>query len=153
MAFWFRYVSPHIDSLDLRETGPATDKIRASFETDVVPRVDEELCRQSVRRLYYSGRTPFLPQKVGRWWNRTDEIDVVGLAEDRVLSGECKYQERPVGEDVLRDLERKTEKMLLTERLSAGQVFHVLFPGKGFSKGLREEVKTRKDLFLVGLLP
>ena len=153
MAFWFRYVSPHIDSLDLRETGPATDKIRASFETDVVPRVDEELCRQSVRRLYYSGRIPFLPQKVGRWWNRTGEIDVVGLAEDRVLSGECKYQERPVGEDVLRDLERKTEKMLLTERLSAGQVFHVLFPGKGFSKGLREEAKIRKDLFQVGLLP
>jgi len=153
LAFWFRYVSPHIDSLELRETGPAMDKIRASFETDVVPRVYEELCRQSVRRLYSSGRIPFLPQKVGRWWNRTDEIDVVGLAEEGVLSGECKYQERPIGEDVLRDLERKTEKMLAAERLSAGQVFHVLFSRKGFSKSLRKEAETRKDLCLVDLLP
>ena len=153
LAFWFRYVSPHIDSLELRETGPAMEKIRASFETDTVPRHYEELCRQSVLRLYASGRIPFLPQKVGRWWDRTDEIDVLGLAEGRVLSGECKYQDRPVGEVVLRDLERKTKKMLAAEGLSAEQLFYVLFSKKGFSKGLREEAESRKDLCLVDLLP
>ena len=153
LAFWFRYVSPHIDSLELRETGPAMEKIRASFETDAVPRVYEELCRQSVRRLYSSARIPFLPQKVGRWWNRTDEIDVVGLAEEGVLSGECKYQERPVGEDVLHDLERKTEKMLAAEGLSGRPAHYVLFSRKGFSRGLNKMAKARKDLCLVDLLP
>lgn len=153
LAFWFRYVSPHIDSLELRETGPAMGKIRASFETDMVPRVYEELCRQSVRRLFSGGRIPFLPQKVGRWWDRTDEIDVVGLAEEGVLSGECKYQERPVGEDVLHHLERKTEKMLAAEGLSVEKVFYVLFSRKGFSKGLNKKAGTREDLCLVDLLP
>ncbi|KUK62538.1 MAG: ATPase [Synergistales bacterium 57_84] len=153
LAFWFRYVSPHIDSLEIRETGPAMEKIRASFETDLVPRVYEDLCRQSVPRLYSSGKIPFLPVKVGSWWNRADEIDVVGLGEDGILSGECKYQNRPVGEDVLRDLERKTEKMLAAEGLRTGKVFYVLFSRKGFTKGLTRKVETRKDLCLVDLLP
>ncbi|HQO83388.1 MAG TPA: ATP-binding protein [Synergistales bacterium] len=153
LAFWFRYVSPHIDSLEIRETGPAMEKIRASFETDLVPRVYEDLCRQSVPRLYSSGEIPFLPVKVGSWWNRADEIDVVGLGEDGILSGECKYQNRPVGEDVLRDLERKTEKMLAAEGLRTGKVFYVLFSRKGFTKGLTRKVETRKDLCLVDLLP
>ena len=47
--------------------------------------------------------------KVGRYWDRTMEIDVAAVDEKGgvVLAGECKWTIKPVDLDVARELERK----------------------------------------------
>ena len=62
--------------------------------------------------------------KIGRYWdNKTVEIDIVGLNEDRniALFGECKYSNK----------------------------YYVLFSISGFSDDLISLSKYRNDLFLI----
>ncbi|WP_368495658.1 DUF234 domain-containing protein [Phascolarctobacterium succinatutens] len=41
---------------------------------------------------------PFYFTKIGRWWNKTDEIDIMAVdyRQSQILLGECKYKHRPV---------------------------------------------------------
>lgn len=47
--------------------------------------------------------------KVGRWWDKNEEIDIVALNEDekKALFGEVKWSNRLVGMDVYENLKRK----------------------------------------------
>lgn len=46
--------------------------------------------------------------RVGRWWSKEGEIDIVGLSEDEsaVVFGEAKWSVNPVGTDILDNLSR-----------------------------------------------
>lgn len=43
--------------------------------------------------LVAEGRLEVQYNKIERWWNNSDEIDIVGLNEDEnaIIFGECKY--------------------------------------------------------------
>lgn len=52
----------------------------------------------------------FFPvEKIGRWWDREEEIDIVALNEERkeILFGEVKWTKRPVGVNIYEELRRK----------------------------------------------
>lgn len=45
----------------------------------------------------------FFPfQKIGRWWDKNEEIDIVGINSslDSILFGEVKWSTKPVGIDI-----------------------------------------------------
>jgi AAA+ ATPase superfamily predicted ATPase len=69
--------------------------------------VFEELCRAWVRAHGPEAPWGFLPTRVGAWWDRTAEIDLMAVGEDAVLFGECKWTTRPVGTNILDDLKRQ----------------------------------------------
>jgi AAA+ ATPase superfamily predicted ATPase len=121
----------------------------------------EEVCREIVA----SGRLPFdgrgapagrgrrdepVPaaaserQRTGRWWTRTDEIDVVAFGARRILAGEVKWSRRPVGADVLRSLEEKVARAGWTDRATLA-----LFSRAGFTPAVRAAAAARRDLLLV----
>lgn len=91
LRFWYRFVEPHWSTL--RRFTP-----ERAFEQLVAPQWDaycgdsfERLCREALPLLYaaegVSGRF-----EVGEFWDRTVQIDVVGLRSDgRVDLGECKW--------------------------------------------------------------
>lgn len=70
--------------------------------------------------------------KVGRFWDRHAELDVVAVDEggEVVLAGECKWSNRPVGLEVAKGLEQKVRD-LWPHR--AGQVRLALFSARGFT--------------------
>jgi len=83
--------------------------------------------------------------KAGRWWNKDEEIDVVGVNEKFILVGECKYSNKKVGIDIFKELERKSKKIESTLPIK----YYLLFSKSGFTKELMAIEKSREDVVLI----
>jgi hypothetical protein len=142
--FWFRFVYPHRSALE-------EGRIAQVLEQHIAPRLDgftaevfEEICRKHIWRL----KLPFIPERVGAWWSPRGEIDVVAISDEAraVLVGECKWSIKPVGIDVLDELQRKAQ--ILQREWSWDQVHYALFSRSGFTKALQEAAE-RQEVALI----
>ena len=136
--FWFSYVLPYRSQLELGNSNYAMVKIKENF-SGFVAKVYEDLAVEYVLKNY-----PLL--KAGRWWSKDEEIDVVGVGEEFLLVGECKYSNKKVGVDILESLERKSKKIELKLPIR----YYLLFSKSGFTRDLLEIEKSRDDVVLVG---
>ncbi len=149
LRFWFRYVHPNRSQL---ERGGA----QMILENQVIPEIDhftsltfEEVCRQSFWRAGISGKLPFVPTQVGNWWNANEEVDVVVLGETDAVLAECKWTSRPIGVDILAELERKSIRV--RPELENRQIRLALCARSGFTPQLMEAVAARTDVMLFDL--
>ena len=142
--FWFRFVYPHCSAL---EEGRATQV----YQQQVAPRLDEfasaifeEICRRHVWQL----SLPFMPERVGSWWSPKGEIDVVAINDEArtALIGECKWSTKPVGTNILEELQAKTP--LLQQEGAWDHMYYVLFARAGFTPALREVAKQQGVLLV-----
>ena len=145
LRFWFRYVSPYQSFLQLEK---AADLWRRQIEPtldDFVARTAwEEVCIQHLWRRLAANRLPAKYAQIGRWWNGSDEIDIVGLWQGQVtVVGECKWTSTPVDEGVLDALQQKANKLPVGKR-----PLWVLASRSGFNPSLREKAK-HGDLLLL----
>lgn len=149
LQFWFRFVLPNLSYLETGRTVAVEKRIREHFIDGHVAYVYEDVCRERLWGLADSGELGFVPERVGRWWSGSDEIDVVGLSasEGRAVWGECKFWKDPVGANVLRALEEKAARVPW-ERDRRTDAF-ALFSASGFTDELREIAEMRGDVVLV----
>lgn len=107
--FWFTFVSPNLEAL---ERGAA----RLVAEQYVAPRLAAYVGRhfeRAVADLFdlfnEHAMLPFVYARIGTWWHRGDEVDIVCLRDDghRILLCEVKWQDDV---DAGRVLERLREK-------------------------------------------
>jgi hypothetical protein len=136
LRFWFRYVHPHQGTLDLGLVDTVLDRyVRPTFE-QYVGYAFEEAAREYVARLARAGRLALLPERIGGWWDRNEEIDVVAIsdADGAVLVGECKWSANPVGTNILADLKRKAALLNAAGRWP--DVSYALFAKAGFTPDL-----------------
>jgi len=87
-----------------------------------------------------------------RWWD-TDgrEIDIVAPTNDRtLLVGEAKFQQQPMGYDVLAQLEQEAPEVEWSPTDGDGDVNYeyALFSRSGFASSLEEAAEERDDLGL-----
>lgn len=149
LQFWFRFVLPNLSYLETGRTAVVEKRIREHFIDGHVAYVYEDVCRERLWGLADSGELGFVPERVGRWWSGSDEIDVVGLSasEGRAVWGECKFWKDPVGANVLRALEEKAARVPW-ERDRRTDAF-ALFSASGFTDELWEIAAARGDVVLV----
>jgi AAA+ ATPase superfamily predicted ATPase len=91
LRFWFRFVFPHRSYI--QRAGP-----ERAFQELVAPELDsycgtgfERLCREALPRLYEREKV-IGPYEIGEYWDKTTQIDVVGLRNDGVTDlGEAKW--------------------------------------------------------------
>ena len=153
LRFWFRYVHPNQGGLDL---GLADAILQQRIQPDLdhfAATAFEEAAISFTGRLSQAGELGFLPERIGGWWNREAEIDVlaVNLTEKIALIGECKWTVHPVGMSVLVDLEQKAQALMKDHRIE--NVQFAIFARSGFTSELEE--RSRKDgirLFTVDML-
>jgi uncharacterized protein len=81
----------------------------------------------------------FVPRKIGRWWDNSNEIDLVAIGEDRVAFIECKWRNQPVDYSIYNALIQKAEKVNIPPNLEKEYVF---FAKSGF-KGNVENAEGR----------
>lgn len=143
LRFWFRYVHPNHSQLEL---GGAS----IILENQVMPEIDhftslafEDVCGQFLWQRGLSRKLPFLPGQIGNWWNANAEIDVVVLGESDSILVECKWSNRPVGSDILAELERKVE--WIRPELGNRRLGFALCSRSGFTPQLVENLQQRKD--------
>lgn len=86
--FWYRFVAPRLSQAEAAPEALTDRHILPQLPAHVGT-VFEDVCRQLTPALFDGyGR-------VGGWWYQDAEVDVVGLdeADDRLLVGECKWQD------------------------------------------------------------
>ena len=139
--FWFNFVFPNKSFIEEGE-------VDYLIKSKVKPNIDifasyafEEVCRSFVKKGLGDGMRF---NKVGRWWSKDAEIDVVAVNEDdnSVLFGEAKWSIRNIGIDVLSDLKKKAQ-MVEWGRKNRKEIY-ALFSRKGFTEELKRVADKEK---------
>ncbi len=146
LRFWFRFVAPNMHRLDIGDTRSVLKDVRSELPRYIGP-VFEDICRDWVREQGARGALPFVPERVGAWWDRDQEIDVVACQNDAALLGECKWITSPVGLNILDDLKGKAG----TLKIDTGwkEIHLALFSRSGFTPELTE-VAGIEGVLLIG---
>jgi len=148
IRFWFRFVYPERARIELGQSDFVLEKIKANFIDSHVAHIYETVCRSELWRLAMADELQF--NKLGRWWNSKEEIDIVALDStgDSIVFAECKYCTQPTDADVFYDLLRKKE--LVPWNKEKRQEKFVLFSISGFTDRLIGLARGCDDLLLVG---
>ena len=95
LAFWFRYIPRHRSAIELGLSRRVVEAVRRDFEANVMPGVWEEALAAIVGRMVQNGELGVTPTRMGPWWHRGMEIDLVALDETleppRLLVAEAKW--------------------------------------------------------------
>jgi uncharacterized protein len=153
LRFWFRYIQPNQSGLDL---GLADAILKQRILPDLdhyVSTAFEEAAIAFTARLAQTGGLTFLPERIGGWWDRDSEIDVLAInqTEKAALVGECKWSVNLVGTNILDDLKQKSQ--VLMKDYGVQKVQFALFARIGFTPALEEKARAEGiKLYTVDLL-
>ncbi len=105
VAFWFRYIYPNLSNI---EEGLYSAAAVKKDYSQYMGFVFEKICRQVLFELIRRGNMSF--DKVGKWWYKDVEIDLVGLNAEKkdILLAECKWQDNVSSYKVLAELKKKS---------------------------------------------
>ncbi|WP_258084301.1 ATP-binding protein [Thermococcus thermotolerans] len=117
LAFYFRFVERYKDWIEL-ESLEFWGEFMEEYN-HYLGGVFEDVANQFLIQLNKAGRLPFRFTKIGRWWRKGEEIDILALneREKKALLVEVKWRELSEREarGILKDLERKAELVGLDE--------------------------------------
>lgn len=120
--FWLTYVYPYKEEI---EENPEMhlEFIKKSYG-DYLGNIFENFCRKAVNRI-------FSFTKIGKWWYKDKEIDIVGINEKskEILFCECKWQNHVNGKKILKELEEKSREVKWESKKS-----HYIVFAKSFKK-------------------
>ena len=142
LKFWFSYVYPYQSYLEIENLSYPLEKIKNEFNL-WVSKIYEDLAREII--LNHS-EIPFPIKKLGRWWNSNEEIDIVGLGDNEIIFGECKWSSKKVGLSVLLTLKEKSKNVKWNN--SNRKEYFILFTKEGFSDDLISLSKKDKTIIL-----
>ena len=115
----------------------------------VSPEVYEEICRNIFAELCKSKEIDFVPSRIGAYWNKNEEIDLVAIDEShkRIFAAECKYykDDKPVDVNVYAKLAEKCQ----VDDFKGYDLTYGIFSKSGFTKHLRDIAKKNKKLILI----
>jgi hypothetical protein len=144
LRFWFQYVFPYKSDLEIERYDEVLRKIAETFGA-IKANTYEKVCRE----LLSDFRDKiFSFERIGRWWKKGEEIDIIGLNKKtkEIVFGECKWSDSLVDKSVFYDLKRKSDKVewINTER----KEYFILFSKSGFTKEMINLAK-KENIFLV----
>ena len=150
IAFWFQFIYPNKALLEMDKNDIVLKKIKSNFIDNHVSFIYEDICRQKMWSLVAEGRLKFQYNKIGRWWNNTAEIDIVGVNEEEnsIIFGECKYytDSKKMEAKIFYNLKEKA-KMVDWKNDNRKEMF-ILFSASGYSEELKRIEKEDEKLIL-----
>ena len=110
--FWLRFVYPYRDDIEIGAI--SFEDFKESFNT-YLGEVFESVAREFLIRLNEKQKLPFRFTKIGRWWDKEEEIDLVALnslnGSTGVFETKWKYLRTRDAEKILRKLEEKATRL------------------------------------------
>ena len=145
LKFWFAYIYPYQSYFEIENLTYVKNKINNEFEL-YVSKIYEDLARESMWE-----NIPFPLLKVGRWWDKNTEVDIVALGENnKIVFGECKYSKKQVGLSILKQLQEKAKNIKWNN--NNREEYFILFSKSGFSEELEELAQKEKNIILKKLI-
>lgn len=148
LRFWFLFIYPNRSYIESGHPEIVLQEIRKSLTDRQTAFVYEDICREAMWQFSAQDLWPFHFSKVGRYWDKTQEIDVVALDPqgNNIVFGECKYWKNPVGINIFKQLEEKANQV--PWRQEERKNWFILFSINGFTDELKALAKQRTDLLL-----
>ncbi len=140
--FWFRYVLPNKSRLEEGREDLVLEIIRNDI-TSLVAENYEQVAREILSR---DQTKIFSFDRLGRWWDRNEEIDLVALneKEKKILLGEVKWSNKPMGLNILEELKRKSS--LIDWERSKRKEYYCLFSKSGFTETIIKQAREERIL-------
>lgn len=137
--FWFRFVYPNKSLLE----GGNIKGLRDIIKTDMnlyLSSAFEKVCKK-----FIVCKPPFVFNKIGKWWHKEEELDIVALNEEtkEILFVECKWQDRVDALKIL--LEIKDKSKLVPWHNQKRKEYFIIF-AKSFKEKIKEPNLTLFDL-------
>jgi hypothetical protein len=143
--FYFRFLFPNISDIEegyIEEV--YTDEIEPNLN-EYISRTYEDVCIALLKARISKSRIPYRIKHLGRWWNKTDEIDIVGFNDDnQYVFGECKWRNQKCDVSVLRKLQDKAQKSF-----SHKEAHYYLFSKGGFTAQLLQLAQQDETVHLI----
>ena len=142
--FWFDMVFQYRSELVLANLTSALARFDQSFQHHVAAAYEEVGCE--ILRRYQDRFFPF--SRLGKWWDRNNEIDIVGLASggEDILLAEVKWSSKKVGVNVYSKLREKAE---LVSRADMRRRY-ALISRSGFTAGMKKLAKEDSVVLIQG---
>jgi len=140
--FWFKYILPNRSKIEEGKVDAVINIIMEDFNT-IVAENYEKVAQDILKR---NEEKFFSIENIGRWWDKNEEIDVVALneKENKILFGEVKWSNKPVGIDIYENLKRKAK---LVEWGKDNRVeYFSLFSKSGFTDEMKKIAKKENVL-------
>lgn len=143
------FVFPYKGELELNNLNFVQDKLKSNFIDNHVAFVYEEICRNIFAELCKHRKIDFVPSRIGAYWNKNEEIDLVAVDESnrRIFAAECKYykDDKPVDVNVYAKLVEKCQ----VDDFKGYDLTYGIFSKSGFTKHLKDIAKENKKLILI----
>ena len=108
LNFWFYYVYKNYNQLEINQIESVLDEIDLNFNDRFVSFAFEDFVAEEIQH-NPTKYIDFTPKKIGRWWNKNEEIDVVVMDDEHICFIECKWQKSVNRERVLHQLIKKSK--------------------------------------------
>ncbi len=124
--FWYRFVFPNYSSLEFGDWENIYDLIVEPQLNEFVSFPFEDICIEWLREKNIRRELPFVFTKIGRWWDKDIEIDIIATNEEKseILSAECKFHNSVVNDS---DLLKHYNKNLSGIKNREGVIVHTWY--------------------------
>jgi AAA+ ATPase superfamily predicted ATPase len=144
IAFWMGFIYRQFSIYEAGHYRYFLDRLEVHL-TQHMGLAFEGIVKERLNTLNSRGQAPIAFHRIGRWWNRQMEIDLIALSEDtgEALFVECKWTSRPIGPAVLAELKRKAQAV--PYRIQ--HMSFLLASKSGFTPALRKLQDPTVDLW------
>ena len=149
LRFWYRFVFPNQSLIREDPQAAFKDEIAGGLES-YFGQCFERLCRDALGRVYAEEGVR-AAYKVGQYWDKFVQIDVVGLRRDNWIDlGECKWGGVPSAPALVGELERKVKLYPNKANASIGRLIFTRHPVKAPKEGTLARFFSLEDLYSLG---
>lgn len=112
LRFYFSFIYPNM-SLAKGPNRNSLFETKGEILTRLVAKSYEDTTEEFILKAIKDGVLPVF-DKLGRWWDKDTEIDLVGLndQENAILFVETKWNTKPIGTEVLNELKKKVKQVV-----------------------------------------
>ena len=142
--FYYSFVYPFKEDIEIGMQGIAMENFEKNFN-QYIGRIFERIAVEFLIESNKTGKVPFKYSRIGRWWRKNEEIDIMAMDErnKKALLVEVKWKDLKDStvDRILMELERKSS---LVEEIDGYERHYAVF-AKSF------ENKDRKDAIVYDL--
>jgi AAA+ ATPase superfamily predicted ATPase len=145
--FWYAFVFPNMSALEEGDVDGIYQYAISPVMNEYASRIFESICREYLNKQNILGNLPFRYTKIGRWWDKANELDIMATDRDKehFILGECKFTNSPFD---LQELNKTVSKF--TPKKTTAKVYYYLFSKNGFTEEVKEKAR-RENVCLVDI--
>jgi AAA+ ATPase superfamily predicted ATPase len=146
LRFYFSYIFPNASLVEEKEYATLFNKNK-NLLIQLIAKSYEETTSEFIKTAMKKRRLPHF-NKLGRWWDKNTEIDLVGLNEETnsILFVETKWNNKPIGMDILHSLKQKASHVQWGS--NERKEYFALVARGGFTEALKKQAQQEEILLI-----